>query len=200
MNKTSSHPETLCGLPKVMQRAAALCFALAAAAALCYRHGGGGVFLSLAVTFGTVFYHLAVRLLAGALFQRGMQNRADYTKTWYRLRPWESRLYRFLRVKQWKGRLPTYRPESFSPKAHPYHEIAQAMCQAELVHEANILLSFVPVFAVRWFGAPGVFWGTSVCAALFDLLFVMVQRYNRARVVKLAQRESAAAAAADRNC
>lgn len=73
----------------------------------------------------------------------------------------------------------------FFIKKYTWHEIAQAMCQAELVHETNMALSFLPLIAVRWFGAFYVFLLTSVCGALF----VIMQRYNRTRVVKIALKE-----------
>lgn len=63
------------------------------------------------------------------------------------------------------------------------------MCQAELVHETNMALSFLPLIAVRWFGAFYVFLITSVCGALFDSVFVVMQRYNRTRVVRMALKE-----------
>ena len=59
------------------------------------------------------------------------------------------------------------------------------MCQAELVHEMIVVLSFVPIVAGVWFGAYPVFVITSALAAMLDLMFVMVQRYNRQRVIKL---------------
>jgi len=173
-----------------MRPAAALSFAAAAAAALLFRFFGKDVYLTLAITFGTIFYHLGVRLLVGALYNAGMNNRADHTKRWYQLRPWENRLYRALNVKAWKAKMPTYRPELFSPQNHSWDEIAQAMCQAELVHETNALLSFPPILASRWFGSFSVFLITSVCGAAFDLSFAVVQRYNRARVVKIASRKA----------
>ena len=64
---------------------------------------------------------------------------------------------------------------------HTWDEIAQAMCQAELVHETIVVLSFLPVAASVWFGAAAVFLVTSLAAAAFDLMFVMMQRYNRGR-------------------
>ena len=99
----------------------------------------------LTVTFGTITYHLGMRLLIGLLYSIGMKNRTDYTKKWYQIHSWESRLYQFLRVKKWKARMPAYRPDTFSNKKHTWDEIAQAMCQSELVHETNIVFSFVPL-------------------------------------------------------
>lgn len=63
------------------------------------------------------------------------------------------------------------------------------MCQAELVHETIIILSFVPLFAVIFFDSFWVFFITSAAAAIFDLLFVIIQRYNRDRIVKIASKE-----------
>ena len=43
----------------------------------------------------------------------------------------------------------------------------------------------MPIVAGVWFGAYPVFVITSILAAMFDLIFVMIQRYNRQRVIKL---------------
>lgn len=42
-----------------------------------YKKATYGPALSLAITFGTVSYHLVMRLLVGGAFQAVMQNRAD---------------------------------------------------------------------------------------------------------------------------
>lgn len=52
------------------------------------------------------------------------------------------------------------------------------------------MLSFLPIVSGIWFGAYPVFIITSVLSALFDLIFVVTQRYNRQRVLRLLQRES----------
>lgn len=88
-------------------------------------------------------------------------------------------------MKHWKNKLPSYQPEYFDPQKHSWDEIAQAMCQAELVHEVIVVLSFVPIAFSVWFGALPVFVITSVAAAAFDLMFVIIQRYNRPRVMRL---------------
>jgi len=167
----------------------AVSLAIAAAGGSLYRLYGYGILLTLSITFGTIFYHLGVRLAVGEVFQRTMNNRADYTKKWYQLRPWENSLYQKLGVKRWKNKMPTFYPEEFSPKLHTWDEIAQAMCQSELVHETNVFLSFLPIIASRWFGALPVFAVTSVLAAAFDLMLVMMQRYNRPRAVRIALKQ-----------
>ena len=172
--------------PGPMKCMTAASLILTAAFLWAWRRYDAAWLLSMAITFGTIAYHLLMRLAVGGIFHTFMGNRADCSKKWYRLHSWETPLYDTLRVKTWKGRLPTYDPDLFSPKKHSWDEIAQAMCQAELVHETNMLLSFVPLLAAPKLGAFGVFLSTSVAAALFDSLFVMMQRYNRPRVLRLA--------------
>ena len=61
------------------------------------------------------------------------------------------------------------------------------MCQAEIVHEVIVVLSFLPLLAAIPFGAFPVFLITSLLAAMYDLTFVIMQRYNRPRILKYLQ-------------
>lgn len=173
-------------MPKVMKTITCFSFTLTIITSLLFNCLHQDIYLTLAITSGTTFYHLGIRLLIGFLYSTWMKNQADYTKKWYQIHPWEKRLYQFLNVKAWKNKMPVYDPLSFSPEKHTWDEIAQTMCQSELVHETNIVFSFIPVIASRWFGSFYVFLITSLCGAIFDLLFVIMQRYNRPRVIKIA--------------
>ena len=51
----------------------------------------------------------------------------------------------------------TFDPTLFDPALHSWEEIAQAMCQAELVHVVIVVLSFVPLAFVPLFGVFPVF-------------------------------------------
>lgn len=145
--------------------------------------------LTLSISFGTIFYHLAMRLAVGHIYDRTMQNQADLSLRRWQLRPWEKGLYEKLGVKNWKGKMPSYAPELFSPQKHSWSEIAQAMCQAELVHATIIPLSFLPLLAAIPWGTFGVFFITSLLSAAYDSLFVIMQRYNRPRVLRLVEKE-----------
>ena len=147
--------------------------------------------VSFAITFGTFFYHFAMRLAVGYVLNSIMRNRADYTKSWYQLQPFEKQLYRVLKVKDWKGNMPTYDSTLFDPKLHSWDEIAQAMCQAEIVHEVIVVFSFIPLLFAIPFGSFGVFAITSLLAACYDLSFVIMQRFNRPRILKLLEKERA---------
>ncbi len=175
-------------MPKIIKTSVALSLLGTALAAALYCVFPIGILLTLAITLGTIAYHLLVRLLMGSVLGSPALVRPDYAGGWFRVRPWEQRLYKALKVKAWKNKLPTYSPEGFSHKLHSWEEIAANMCRSELVHEANAALSFVPLaFSIK-FGSFGVFLATSVCGAAFDLAFVIIQRYNRGRISRLISR------------
>ncbi len=139
---------------------------------------------SLAITFGTVFYHFAMRLTVGGIVPI-LFRKVSHNHPWFRQRSWEKALYRRLGVKKWKKHIPTYDPESFSLEHHTPGEILQNMCISELVHEGIMLCSFLPLAAVPIFGEFWVFFLTSLAAAMLDGIFVALQRFNRPRVEKL---------------
>ncbi len=141
--------------------------------------------LTLVITLGTIAYHVVMRLLVGAIYNSVMHNKADYRKQWYQVSEYEMNIYRKMRVKKWKNLMPTYDSDIFDPRKRTWDQIAQATCQAELVHETIAVLSFTPVFAGIWLGGYTAFIVTSILASLFDLMFVVIQRYNRYRIMKL---------------
>ena len=182
--------EKMClNMKRILISAAVSAVAAAGITAVLYHVFHTPWLLTTAITAGTISYHLVMRLLVGGIVTITMHNHADYHKKWFQLSHFEERLYSGLKVKRWKNHLPTYAPESFSPEKHTFDEIAQAMCQSEIVHEINMVLSFLPLLASLWFGSFAVFCITSIAAACFDLLFVIVQRYNRPRIVKIAEKQ-----------
>ena len=149
---------------------------------------GRELYSILRTTALTIFYHLAVRLALGEwMVDRFKAECFDYERPWFQVGAREASLYRRLGVHRWKGGVPTYSPEEFSIEKHSLEEIARATCRAEVVHEFNAAVSFVPLLFAIPFGAFPVFLLTSMAAAAFDLIFVLVQRYNRPRLVRLMQ-------------
>ena len=145
---------------------------------------------SVAITFGTIFYHLAVRLVIGGVIDGKYHNHMDYTRKWFQEKPFEKKLYQALQVKKWKKWLPTFNPEDFDIKTRSVEEIIQVSCQAEVVHEVIMPFSLVPILFSIWFGSLSVFIITSCAAFLFDSIFVIMQRFNRPRLMRLLRRIS----------
>ncbi len=148
-----------------------------------------GIFTTLAITSGTVFYHFSIRLIIGYSIDGIFKNRMDYNKGWFKPKSFEEKLYRFLKVKNWKAKMPTAVPENFDLRRNNPYDVAWAMCQAEVVHEINIVASFLPIVATICFGAFWVFFITSLFSACYDMMFVIIQRYNRPRILSLAERK-----------
>ena len=147
-----------------------------------------GILLTFAITFGTCFYHFAMRLIVGHSIDAICRNQLNYNRWWFKERKYEVKFYNFLRVKKWKKRLPTYNADYYDMTKHSVEEIIQATCQAEIVHEINMILSFVPVIFTIWFGSLVAFLVTSSVAFCFDSIFVIMQRFNRPRLRRLLKR------------
>ena len=82
---------------------------------------------TLTVTFSVTCYHISIRLLIGAIIDRLFHNKMDYHHKWFREKSFEPTLYKKLKVKQWKNKMPTYSPASFSIKEHSLTEIIDAI-------------------------------------------------------------------------
>ena len=174
-------------MAKTMKTAALLFSLLAVGCALVYMQWESAAVLAVLLTLATTAYHFVMRLTVGFVFDR--LPIMDYRARWFRVGAREQQFYERLNVKAWKGKIPTYDPTEFDGRLHSWEEIVGAMCRAELVHETIMVLSFVPMLLAIPFGELWVFACTSVAAACFDGVFVMVQRYNRPRVIRLMGKE-----------
>lgn len=171
-------------MKKIMSIVTAAVIILTLLFALIYNVYKQDLFLTLSITFGTISYHFCMRLMVGGIFNITMKNHADYNKKWYRVSQKERDFYEKINVKKWKNFMPTYDKSIFDKRLHSWDSIAQATCQAELVHETIIVLSFLPIITYVLFGALPVFVITSILAACFDGVFVIMQRYNRPRIIE----------------
>jgi hypothetical protein len=149
--------------------------------------------LPCTISLGTTAYHFVMRLAVGYLLPALTNYHFDYHHPWFQPRKWEAVFYKRLRVRSWKGKLPTYAPSQFSLEGQSLHRVIQNMCGAELVHEIIMVLSFLPLLTVPLWGEFGVFLITSALAALFDSIFVMAQRHNRPRLVRIYEKKEAKA-------
>ena len=147
------------------------------------------LFLALAITFGTIGYHFVMRLLVGWVVPLIARKRLNPEDFWFQIRSFEKKLYQFLRVRRWKGKMPTYDPREFSFTDNTPEQIIRNSCSAELVHQVIALLSLAPMLVIPVFGEPAVFIITSILAALADCIFVIMQRYNRPRLQQYLKRQ-----------
>ena len=175
-------------MAKTMKITAVVSLLATVMCALLHIKNANDILLTLAITFGTIAYHFCMRLIVGEIINSLLHNKVDYNKKWFHIGKTEQRIYNRLKVKGWKNKMPTYDKTLFDANKHSWNEIAQAMCQSEIVHETIVVFSFLPIALAVPFGTLPVFLITSILAAGFDLMFVVMQRYNRPRIIKLIKR------------
>ena len=115
---------------------------------------------SLAITFFTTSYHIVIRLLSPLILSLLFHHKYNYQIWWFQPKTWETKLYKGLKVKQWKRQVMVFDPSQFSLK----------------MHELIMLFSILSILFTIPFGALPVFLITAICATLFDSMFVMIQR------------------------
>jgi hypothetical protein len=143
---------------------------------------------TVTITIGITLYHFVMRLAVGTIVNLIMKNRANHKNVWFRPKSFENKLYKLISVRKWKKYLPTYSPDTFDPSQKTVKEIIGATCQAEIVHEVIMALSLLPITLIPFLGGAAAVIITSVLAMLFDSLFVILQRYNRPKLVKVIER------------
>lgn len=143
------------------------------------------------VVFALV-YLLVIALLAHPMGEAFPKTAFHPERFPLRTYPWETRLYRLLRVAKWKDKVPdmSKRLSDMQPKkllsvsAQQMDALLCEMCRAESVHWAEVLLGLGCVFI-----APGIGWLIwTIWALLGNLPFILIQRYNRPRILALKNR------------
>jgi len=147
-----------------------------------------GMLLWIGITAFTIMYHFWVRITMGNV-SKLFKKHINYKQWWFKERKFEKGLYKLLRVKEWKGKALTYNPESFSLKEHSLEEIANTMTKSEVDHWINEIISLSTLlFAILW-GEFWIFLITAIAAMIFDSQFIIIQRYNRPRIMKILDKE-----------
>ena len=157
----------------------------------CVYYGGynnNAIFLWTGITAFTITYHFWGRIIFGNV-SKLFRKHINYNQWLFRERKFEKSLYKLLHVKDWKGKALTYNPESFSLKEHSLDEIANTMAKSEVDHWINEVISLSTLLFIIPWGLFGAFLISAIVAMIFDSQFIIIQRYNRPRVVKILEKE-----------
>ena len=168
---------------------------------ICFSLYYGGVYKSsiilwIGITAFTIMYHFWVRIIMGNV-SKLFKKHINYKQWWFKERKFEKKLYKFLRVKEWKGKALTYNPEQFSLKENSLEKIANTMAKSEVDHWINEIISVSTMFFAIIWGQFWIFCLTAIIAMIFDSQFIIIQRYNRPRIVKILEREKRKIKSAD---
>ena len=122
----------------------------------------------------------------------------DYTRWLYRVRNWEhgGEIYeRIFRVKSWKSKLPDigdffkwrFSKRHFISAGSSYaRTFLMESCKAEFAHWMIILSS--PIFLLL--GGAVAFVEFFFLSAVINLPYIIIQRYNRPRIIRLLDKET----------
>ena len=146
------------------------------------------VILLIGIIAFTIMYHFWVRIIMGNV-SKIFKKHINYKQKWFQERNFEKNLYKILKVKKWKDKSLTYNPESFSLKEHSLEEIANTMAKSEVDHWINEVISLSTLlFAIPWNSLFWAFLISAIAAMIFDSQFIIIQRYNRPRIVRILEK------------
>ena len=121
---------------------------------------------AVGIIFLIVSYHIIVRLVVDNAVDMALDYQVDSSKSWFEDSDAEKAFYRLIGVRKWKKKLPFFDNSKFSLKKHSLEDIIGASCQAEIVHEINILASLAAILLAIPFGVMWAFLLTSVAGAV----------------------------------
>lgn len=161
---------------------------------ICFSLYYGGYNESIAIlwtgiTAFTITYHFWVRIILGNV-SKLFRKHINYKQWWFKERKFEKGLYKFLKVKDWKGKALTYNPEQFDLKENSLEKIVNTMTKSEVDHWINEIISITTMFFGLIWGKTWIFVLTAIAAMIFDGQFIVIQRYNRPRIVKILEKEN----------
>ena len=146
------------------------------------------IILWIGIIAFTIMYHFWVRIIMGNV-SKLFKKHINYKQWWFKEKSFEKEFYKILRVKDWKGKALTYNPESFSLKEHSLEEIANNMAKVEVDHWINEVISLSTLLFIIPWGRVWAFVISAIVAMVFDSQFIIIQRYNRPRVVRIFEKK-----------
>ena len=129
-----------------------------------------------------ILYHFGMRILMGEVNKLW---KISYKSAFFRPLKFEKRLYSLLRVRLWRDKVLTFRPDEFLMSKNTLDDIANTMAKVEVDHWVNEIISVSAIFFSLLWGAFPIFLVSSAVAMLFDAQFIALQRFNRPHVVRL---------------
>lgn len=157
-----------------------------------------GQFFKITVLKVNLFIFLVLSLAISLITEKLPEHFYSYKKKIYQVRKWENngKFYeRVFLVKKWKDKLPEFSDfiRTLFSKRHiqstnnNYLKMFLAeSCKAEFTHWAIICSSFLFIFWTDLLGTAKIV----VVAVFLNLPYIIIQRYNRPRIIRLLEKFS----------
>ena len=147
--------------------------------------------------FVCVIYLIAIGILSNPAAKLINRDNIDYTKFPYRSYSFErgGKIYEKIGIRFWKDKVPDMstllkhlikKEVCFKSSAADVRRQIQETCVAERTHHALIILS-LPML-IYW-KSKWAFFCEAIYILLLNLPFILIQRYNRPRLIALYQRK-----------
>ena len=139
----------------------------------------------VAILFGSVAIHFLIMFISAPIVFLVFRKKYKYDSFWFRQKGFERKLYKTLKVKEWKAKMPAYDNKEYSLQCNDMETIIHNMCHAEVVHEVVMLASYLPVLLGKLFSNYCLLLALSCVFSCIHLPFVIIQRYNRPRMIRI---------------
>lgn len=146
-----------------------------------------GVCLMSAVIMLDIAFHFIIRLVIVNFCEYSIKNSNPDEKRFMQ-KSFEEKLYKALKVRRWKNRWDVFEESAYRLKYNSVDELIDLGCRSEITHILCALAGFVSILFAIPFGYAWIYMISSILGAVYDLLFVAVQRYNRPRLKDAAEK------------
>ena len=133
-------------------------------------------------------YHIIVRIIWGMAVEHTPLDKFNPDNKLYQSRGFETAYFKKVKVRNWKDNMPVAHPQRWDVREREMEDIIKSSCQAEIDHEGNIILSLITIFFAYDASSFRMLLFTALSASFVDYLFVLIQRFNRPRFVRYAER------------
>lgn len=141
--------------------------------------------LYIGIISGAVAVHFLIMHISAPFVFLIFRKKFNYNSFWFMPKKFEKNLYKIMKVKKWKTKVPSYDSDEYSLETHNVEDVIMNMCHAEVVHEVIFVASYLPIIGGFVISHWGVLILTSFLFSCCHLIFVIIQRYNRPRIVRL---------------
>ncbi len=139
--------------------------------------------LIIGMIMGYTAIHFILMFITAPILFALFRMKYNYLHRWFAPKRFEEKLYQILKVKKWKNKIPTYDNAAYSLTKQNITKAIQMTCHAEIVHEVISVLSYLPILLGLVIPKVGLFVVLSFAFSVTHLLFSIVQRYNRPRLL-----------------
>ena len=183
-------------MPHTMKITSIITFVLTSVFCHIYITTNNSIFLTLAISFGVTAYHFIMRLIVGYIVHSILHNKVNYNRKYFQPKKFETKLYKFLKVKKWKdktwelGKLNGFSKSSIANPSDPAY-IERFLVETNkgvTEHLVSILAGFTVIFCFPIKYVWIITFPIAMINLLLNYMSTMILRYNYPKLQTLYKR------------